>query len=170
MAKRSCAIHTYRKITSSSSPGSLLYAGSDVTDICEGVRRGRRARRVVTGAAWLWPLLMVPASCSAVNSRGAPVCASPAVGAAPVSENPDMALRREALEEKTTRKNMNMQNTRIGTCHPFSMSGYRWSGIGWTHPYLFAHRHPWPIVAQISLPQPIGPRRRCCDVLNGVKA
>lgn len=80
---------THRKITTSSSPGSLLYTGSEVTDICDGVRRGLRVRRAGRGApasppassvavtSRRPPLLIVPASCSAVNSRVRPPAPPP---------------------------------------------------------------------------------------------
>ena len=62
-------------MTSSSSPGSLLYGGNDVTDIWEGVRRGLRGLRAVRRAvpfAGRFSPLIVPASCSAVSSRATP--------------------------------------------------------------------------------------------------
>lgn len=57
-------------MTSSSSPGSLLYAGKEVVEICDGVLRGLRVRlvRLAVVAAGVTVPLMVPASCSAVIS------------------------------------------------------------------------------------------------------
>ena len=66
-------------MTTSSSPGSLLYIGSECVDICEGVRRGRLARRVRGGPlAGCVPFagaspLMAPASWSAVRTTCPPV-------------------------------------------------------------------------------------------------
>lgn len=64
------------KITSSCSPGSLLYAGREIVDICDGVRLGLRGLRVVVGAVFplVAPPFVAPASCSAVNSL-VPFCA-----------------------------------------------------------------------------------------------
>lgn len=63
----------HRNITSSCSPGSLLYAGRDTVEICDGVRRGRlfllaRPAAVVPPELVALPPLIVPASCSAVSS------------------------------------------------------------------------------------------------------
>lgn len=87
-----------RKITSSCSPGSLLYAGKDVVDIWDGVLRGRLARlvRVADGGLDVAPSA-VPASCSAVSSRTPPLAVGRAVVDEPVPEpelRPGIPLRR----------------------------------------------------------------------------
>jgi len=93
------SMQTDRNMTSSSSPGSLLYSGSDVTEICEGVRRGLRGLRVRGGFDGRFPPLIVPASCSAVSSRGVPE--PPAAGApggeAPENENKSVVLLKYRL-------------------------------------------------------------------------
>jgi hypothetical protein len=130
-----------RKITTSSSPGSLLYTGSEVTDICDGVRRGLRVRRAVRGAPASLPassvavtsrrppLLIVPASCSAVNSRVRPPAPPPNgdAAAAPEKLNREGVLRFQVMTATILRMTMaNAMGTQtLGDMLEFCVSSRR---------------------------------------------
>src|SRR5271156_2409258 len=95
-------------MTSSSSPGSLLYAGSEVTDIWEGVRLALRFLRGRGNSV----ALSGPTSCSAVISLPVGLLPDDSPGLL-IPTKPANALRQEFLDQanKTTRRS----NTTIAT-------------------------------------------------------
>ena len=99
------------------STGSFIYSGKDVTDICDGVlrcRRGLLARRVPGGAPTTAPLLMVPASCSAVNSLGPFPAVSLVFG--PERRPRTFAARYFREQTRTIKSMRTITETTIGTC------------------------------------------------------
>lgn len=110
----------HRKMTTSSSPGSFMYSGSDRVERTEF----GRARRVLAGrpvaavVARPWLPRMLPASCSAVSSVGCdPVAVTAPDASAALALHEENLLRRPRLPQMNmTPTRTTTTTTRTGTC------------------------------------------------------